>query len=104
MSRISRRLRALLFLFLLFPLWWLQRTHANPMSTERGGHGHPANPVTSGGDDAGRHSGSDSDDSDDGDDDDSDDGDDDDSDDGDDDDSDDGDDDDGGGGITDCNN
>ncbi len=115
MSRIHRRLRALAFLFVLFPLWWLQRTHANPMSSERGGHSHPAKPVQPGGDDGARHTESDSDDSDDSDDnDDGDDGDDDDGqdkddgddDDGDDDDGDDddGDDDDGGGGITDCNN
>ena len=97
MSRIHRRLRALAFLLILFPLWWLQRTHANPTSTERGGHSHPAKPVQPGGDDVARHSETD------GDDDDSDDSDD--NDDGDDDDSDDGDDDDGGGGgITDCNN
>jgi len=95
MSLIHRRLRALAFLFVLFPLWWLQRTHANPMSesTSGGGHGHPAKPATPGGDGATRHA-------DDGDSDDHDDGDD-----GDDDDGHDGDDDDGGGGgITDCNN
>jgi len=93
MSRIHRRLRALAFLFVLFPLWWLQRTHANPMSSDHGGHGHPAKPVQPGGDDVARHGEHDGDDSDDSDDrDDS-------------DDNDDGDDDDGGGGgITDCNN
>ena len=111
MSRIHRRLRALAFLFVLFPLWWLQRTHANPLSdsSSGGSHGHPAKPITPGGDDAARHDsgGGDSDDSDsddnDGDDDDGHDGDDDDGHDGDDDDGNDGDDDDGGG-ITDCNN
>ena len=90
MSRIHRGLRALAFLFVLFPLWWLQRTHANPMSesSRAGGHGHPAKPVTPGGDAGARlDSGGDSDDHDEGDDDDGDDGDDDD-----------------GGGITDCNN
>jgi hypothetical protein len=110
MSRIHRRLRAFAFLFVLFPLWWLQRTHANPLSdsSAHGGHGHPAKSVTPGGDDGARHdSGGDSDDSDgdDGDDggdhDDCDDGGDRDGDDG----GDDGDDDDGGcGNITDCNN
>ena len=117
MSRIHRRLRALAFLFVLFPLWWLQRTHANPMSdpSHAGGHGHPAKPVTPGGDDGARHDsqgddgddngGSDGDDNGGGDSDDSDgddghDGDDDDGNDG--DDGGDGDDDDGGG-ITDCN-
>jgi hypothetical protein len=54
MSRIHRRLRALAFLFVLFPLWWMQRTHANPMSASSGGgHGHPAKNVTPGG--AGPH-------------------------------------------------
>lgn len=43
MSGSNRRLRALVYLFLLFPLWWLQRTHASPLSGHslRGGsHGH----------------------------------------------------------------
>ncbi len=53
MTRIHRRLRALAFLFVLFPLWWLQRTHANPMSdSSGGGHAHTAKPVTPGGDGA----------------------------------------------------
>lgn len=110
----NRRLRALVYLVLLFPLWWLQRTHADSLSGHSaGGHGHhPAKSGQSGGD-GGQHSneeegddgddggGGDGDDGGgDGDDDDGHDGDDDDGDDGDDDD---GDDDDDGGGITDCN-
>jgi hypothetical protein len=53
-------------LFVLFPLWWLQRTHASPMSASRGGgHGHPAKTVTPGGD-GNVHRGSDGGDGDDG--------------------------------------
>jgi len=37
----NRRLRALVYLVLLFPLWWLQRTHAQSLSGHsRGGHAH----------------------------------------------------------------
>jgi hypothetical protein len=51
MSGSNRRLRALVYLVLLFPLWWLQRTHANPLSGHAGhGHGHPANSAHPGGD------------------------------------------------------
>lgn len=116
MALPNRRFHALLYLIVLFPLWWIQRTHASDLPT--------LNPVRStdpgthlnseGGDGDDDDSQGDDDDSDDGDDDDGDDcnhddGDDDDSgvdgdDDGDDgDDDDEGDDDDGGCDITDCN-
>jgi hypothetical protein len=56
MSRTHRPLRALAFLFALFPLWWLQSTHANPMSTDRGPHGgNPSKSVQPAGDDGSRH-------------------------------------------------
>src|ERR1044071_3092863 len=53
----NRRLRALVYLVLLFPLWWLQRTHADSLSGHSsGGHGHhPAKSGQSGGD-GGQHS------------------------------------------------
>jgi hypothetical protein len=56
----NRRLRALVYLFVLFPLWWLQRTHANPLSGHSAGghaHGHHAKSVQPGGD-GGHHSNS----------------------------------------------
>lgn len=95
----NRRLRALLYLLVLFPLWWLQRTHASPLSGHSAGghaHGHPAKSPQPGGE--GGHQ-SDKGGGGDGDDDDGHDGDDDDGHDGDDDDGDDDD-----GHITDCNN
>jgi hypothetical protein len=110
----NRRLRALVYLLLLFPLWWLQRTHADSLSARSAGHGHgnPAKSAQPGGDggllsndsvdgdgDDGGGDGDDGDDGGDGDDDDGHDGDDDDGDDGDDDDGDDDD----GGDIRDCN-
>jgi hypothetical protein len=102
----------------LFPLWWLQRTHASPLSSRSAGghtHGHHANPVHPVGDGGHHANGGDGGDGDDGGgggdgddgggdgDDGGHDGDDDDGHDGDDDDGHDGDDDDDGGGIIDCN-
>lgn len=49
----NRRLRALVYLVLLFPLWWLQRTQANPLSGHSAGghsHGHSAKSAPSEGD------------------------------------------------------
>ena len=56
MSRLHRRLKALAFLFVLLPLWWPQRTHAEPMAAVQVTQGAaPSKPVLPGGDDTSRH-------------------------------------------------